>query len=512
MEFQIVSDELAQLNSDCLVVAIGQDGELSTAAQQIDSASEGYLSRIVEAGDISGKSGDTLLLQQLPGISAKRVLLVGLGKADERSDSNFKKAATALLGAVKKLRISKLSIAFDASAVDNRDCYWRSRTLAEAIGADLYQFDQLKSKPADPSSLDAIQLVLDEADIETGEIAILDASAIANGVTTARDLGNLPGNICTPTYLAEHAQELADEYDNISLEVLNEAEMEELGMGALLSVAAGSEQEARLIVLQYQGGDAADKPHVLVGKGITFDSGGISLKPGAGMDEMKYDMCGAASVLGTMTTVAELGLELNIVAIIAAAENMPSGFASKPGDIVTTMSGQTVEILNTDAEGRLVLCDALTYAERFEPASVIDIATLTGACIIALGHQTSALLSNNDKLAAKLKAASDYSTDRVWPLPLWDEYQEQLDSNFADMANIGGRPAGTITAACFLSRFTKSYPWAHLDIAGTAWVSGKKKGATGRCVPLLTQYLIDLATHDEADDDSCCKEGGNDCC
>ena len=509
MEFQIVSGELAQLSSDCLIVAIGQDGELSNAAKQLDDASDGYISGLIESGDISGKSGETLLLQQLQGISAKRVLLTGLGKSDKRNDSNFKKAASAILAAVKQLRLNDFAIALDDSAVNERDCYWRCRTLAETIGAGLYQFDQLKSKPADPVSFETIQLVLDEDDIETAEIAILDASAIANGVSIARDLGNLPGNICTPLYLAEQAQELAEGYDNVSVETLDEAQMEALGMGSLLSVAAGSEQEARLIVLQYQGTEAAENPHVLVGKGITFDSGGISLKPGAAMDEMKYDMCGAASVLGTMATVAELGLDLNVVAIIAAAENMPSGFATKPGDIVTTMSGQTVEILNTDAEGRLVLCDALTYAERFEPASVIDIATLTGACIIALGHQTSAVLGNNDKLINKLITAGDYSTDKVWQLPLGEEYQEQLDSNFADMANIGGRPAGTITAACFLSRFTKKFAWAHLDIAGTAWISGKQKGATGRCVPLLTQYLIDQAS-DDGEKDACCDS--KDCC
>ncbi len=511
MEFQISSDELSQLNSACLIVAIGEDGELSAAAQQLDSACDGYLSQVIGAGDIRGKSGDTLLLQQLSGIAAKRVLLVGLGKADERKDNNFKKVVNAALSAVKAIRVNDFSIALDDSAVNDRDCYWRTRILAETLASGLYQFDQLKSKPSDQVEFEAIQIVLAEADVEAGEIAILDASAIANGVATARDLGNLPGNICTPTYLAEHAQALADEYDCIDIEVLNEAQMEELGMGALLSVAAGSEQEAKFIVLQYQGADEAEQPHVLIGKGITFDSGGISLKPGEAMDEMKYDMCGAASVLGTMTSVAELGLDLNIVAIIAAAENMPSGFATKPGDIVTTLSGQTVEILNTDAEGRLVLCDALTYAERFEPASVIDVATLTGACIIALGHKTNALLSNNEALASKLLAASDYSTDRAWPLPLWDEYQEQLDSNFADMANIGGRPAGTITAACFLSRFAKKFAWAHLDIAGTAWVSGKQKGATGRCVPLLAQYLIDLATDSEDDADGCCKAGDCDC-
>ena len=511
MEFQISSDSLHQLSSACVVVGISEGGELSTAAQQIDSACNGYLKAVIAAGDIRGKSGDTLLLQQLNGIAAKRVLLVGLGKTEDRNDNNFKKIVNATLAAIKAVRVNEFAIAFDDGVVNDRDCYWRCRILAETLAAGLYQFDQLKSKASDQVEFDAIQIVVADDDVETGEIAILDASAIANGVTTARDLGNLPGNICTPTYLAEQAQELADEYDCIEVDILDEAQMEELGMGALLSVAAGSEQEAKLIVIHYQGADADVKPHVLVGKGITFDSGGISLKPGEAMDEMKYDMCGAASVLGTMTAAAELGLDLNIVAIIAAAENMPSGFATKPGDIVTTMSGQTVEILNTDAEGRLVLCDALTYAERFEPASVIDIATLTGACIIALGHKTSALLSNNEALASKLLAASDYSTDRAWPLPLWDDYQEQLDSNFADMANIGGRPAGSITAACFLSRFAKKFAWAHLDIAGTAWVSGKQKGATGRCVPLLTQYLIDLATDTDDNADGCCKEGGCDC-
>ncbi|MFT5721380.1 MAG: leucyl aminopeptidase [Motiliproteus sp.] len=517
MEFQISSEELSQLTSACLVVGIGEGGELSAAAQQLDNACNGYLSTIIAAGDIRGKSGDSLLLQQLAGITAKRVLLVGLGKAEQRNDNNFKKVVAAALTAIKAIRIDEFAVAFDDSAVMDRDCYWRSRILAETLAAGLYQFDQLKSKPSDQVEFETIQIVLAEDDVEIGEIAILDGSAIANGVATARDLGNLPGNICTPTYLAEQAQALADDYDCFTLKVLGEAEMEELGMGAFLSVAAGSEQQAQLIVLEYNGAEAEDsKPHVLVGKGITFDSGGISLKPGAAMDEMKYDMCGAASVLGTMTAIAEMGLDLNVVAIIAAAENMPSGFATKPGDIVTTMSGQTVEILNTDAEGRLVLCDALTYAERFEPASVIDIATLTGACIIALGHQTSALLSNNEALATRLLAASDYSTDRAWPLPLWDEYQEQLDSNFADIANIGGRPAGSITAACFLSRFAKKFAWAHLDIAGTAWVSGKQKGATGRCVPLLTQYLIDLATetedHVEGDctDPSCETHGNND--
>jgi leucyl aminopeptidase len=326
----------------------------------------------------------------------------------------------------------------------------------------------------------------------------MDGTAIVNGTSIARDLGNLPGNFCTPTYLAEQALELDDEFESLTTTIVDEEEMADLGMHCLLSVGNGSEEPSKLIVMEYKGGEEGDKPHVLVGKGITFDTGGISLKPGAGMDEMKFDMCGAASVFGAMTAICEMALPINVVGIVAAAENMPSGHATKPGDIVTTMSGQTVEILNTDAEGRLVLCDALTYAGKFEPASVVDIATLTGACIIALGHHATGVLSNNDELAAELLEAGEQAADKGWQLPLWDEFQEQLDSNFADIANIGGRPGGTITAACFLSRFTKEYRWAHLDIAGVAWNSGgKDKGSTGRCVPMLTQYLLNQAIEEE---------------
>src|SRR5690606_25789192 len=315
-------------------------------------------------------------------------------------------------------------------------------------------------------------------------------SAIAKGVNLARNLGDLPGNICTPTYLANEAKRLARNQPRLSAKILEEKQTKELGMGALLSVSAGSDEPAKLIVLEYRGGGKNDAPVALVGKGITFDTGGISLKPGAGMDEMKYDMCGAASVLGTFQTLLELQLPLNVVGIIPASENMPNGRATKPGDIVTSMSGQTIEILNTDAEGRLVLCDALTYSERFKPKVVIDIATLTGACVIALGAHASGLYSNRDELAQALLAAGQQSNDRAWHMPLWDDYQKQLDSNFADMANIGGREGGSITAACFLSRFTKKFAWAHLDVAGTAWKSGSAKGATGRPVPLLVQYLL----------------------
>ncbi|WP_210396908.1 leucyl aminopeptidase [Motiliproteus sediminis] len=491
MEFTISCDPIATHTTDCLILGVADGGKLGKIAKAVDKASKGALKTIIGNGDISGKVASTLLLQQLPGLAAKRVLLIGTGKAGERSAANYRKLLGAALNVLKQTGIASATFALEEDTVDERDCYWRSRRLVEQVAAGLYQFDRMKSKKADPVKLETVAIYTSEADEETGELAIREGAAIANGVSTARDLGNLPGNVCTPTYLAEQAIALGEEYDNVSVEILDEEQMRELGMHSLLSVSAGSDQPAKLIVIQYQGGGARAKPQVLVGKGITFDSGGISLKPGEGMDEMKYDMCGAASVVGTLTAVAELQLPLNVVAIIAAAENMPSGKATKPGDIFTTLSGQTVEVLNTDAEGRLVLCDALTYAERFKPAAIVDIATLTGACIIALGHQASGLLSNNDKLAKELLTAGDYADDRAWQLPLWDDYQSQLDSNFADMQNIGGRPAGTITAACFLSRFAKEQKWAHLDIAGTAWVSGKEKGATGRCVPLLTQYLID---------------------
>jgi len=376
--------------------------------------------------------------------------------------------------------------------VKERDSGWCISQAVLAAYETAYRFDRLKSKPEkDKKGLNKIQFgMLTEKPNSALESTLTQAVAIAQGMVLAKDLGNLPGNICTPSYLAQQAVTLAKTHKSIKTTVLEEKDMQKLGMGSLLSVTQGSAEPAKLITLEYHGADKKQKPVVLVGKGITFDSGGISLKPGAEMDEMKYDMCGAASVLGTMQAIAEMGLKLNVVGIIPSSDNMPSGTASKPGDIVTSMSGQTIEILNTDAEGRLVLCDALTYAAKFEPDTVIDIATLTGACIIALGHVASGLYSNQDKLAQELLAAGEQSQDRAWHMPLWDEYQSQLDSNFADMQNIGGRPGGSITAACFLSRFTKEYRWAHLDIAGTAWKSGKDKGATGRPVPLLAQYLI----------------------
>ncbi|MBY4678983.1 leucyl aminopeptidase [Marinobacterium arenosum] len=498
MDFEITSGSITSAESDCLIVGIGADSQLTPSASAIDQASNGYLSEILAQGDIQGKSAQTLMLHRVPGITAKRVLLVGLGKQGERQDRNYRKVVKAAMDQIKASRLKSALFAFDGLAADDADSYRQVRHLTEWAGAELYQYDETKSKKADPILLEQIQVQLDEELRDIGEFAIQDGAAISNGVSTARQLGNLPGNICTPSYLADQALALGAEHDSVEVTVLDEAEMEQLGMHSLLSVGHGSDQPSKLIVINYRGAGDNDKPHVLVGKGITFDTGGISLKPGEGMDEMKFDMCGAASVLGTMTAIAEMGVELNVVGIIAAAENMPSGRATKPGDIVTTMSGQTVEILNTDAEGRLVLCDALTYAGRFEPQTVVDIATLTGACIIALGHHATGLLANDDELAARLLEAGEQAADKAWRLPLWDEFQEQLDSNFADIANIGGRPAGTITAACFLSRFTKEYRWAHLDIAGVAWKSGgKEKGASGRCVPLLCQYLLNQSADEE---------------
>ncbi len=489
MEFEIVTGSVESLETDCLIVGVAPDGEFAPSADLINKASAGYLKEVI--GDLQGKAGETLLLHKLPGITAKRVLLAGLGKADERSDRNQLKIIKSIMTSLKAIRCKSAVIALDGLESADKDLYRQLRHNTEWASAELYQYDATKSKKADPISLESIGFLLSQDDAELGEFSISDGSAIANGIDTARELGNLPGNICTPSYLAEKALALAEACDDMSTTILNEDEMEKLGMHSLLSVGKGSSEPSKLIVMEYKGGEPDQQPHVLVGKGITFDTGGISLKPGAKMDEMKFDMCGAASVIGTMEALTQLGLDLNVVGIIAAAENMPAGNASKPGDIVTTMSGQTVEILNTDAEGRLVLCDALTYAERFEPETVVDIATLTGACIVALGNHATGLLSNDDLLADDLLAAGEFAADKAWRLPLWDEYQELLDSNFADMGNIGGPAGGTITAACFLSRFTKKYRWAHLDIAGVAWNSnGKTKGATGRCVPLLCQHLI----------------------
>ncbi|WP_024656475.1 leucyl aminopeptidase [Pseudomonas syringae USA007] len=494
MELVVKSVSPETLKTATLVVTINESRVLIGAAQLIDIKSGGAISAVLERGDLAGKSGQTLLLTNLQNIKAERVLLVGIGKDGELSDRQLKKIAGSVLSSLKGLGGSDAVIALDDLSVKNRDTYGKARLFVEALADGEYVFDRFKTQKAEVRPLKKITLLTDKVSVADVERSATHAQAIATGMALTRDLGNLPPNICHPTYLGEEAKALGKAHKNLKVEIHDEKKLAELGMGSFLAVAQGSAQPPRLIVMNYQGAKKGDKPFVLVGKGITFDTGGISIKPASGMDEMKFDMCGAASVFGTLRAVLELKLPINVVCILACAENMPSGTATRPGDIVTTMSGQTVEILNTDAEGRLVLCDALTYAERFKPQAVIDIATLTGACVVALGGHTSGLLGNNDALINQLLDAGKLADDRAWQLPLFDEYQEQLDSPFADIANIGGPKGGTITAACFLSRFTKAYEWAHLDIAGTAWLSGgKDKGATGRPVPLLTQYLLDRA-------------------
>ena len=491
MEFLVKSTRPETLKTATLVVALGEGRKLGTAAKALDDASGGAISAVLKRGDIAGKQGQTLLLHSLPGLKAERVLLLGSGKG-ELSDRQFRKLVAAAHGVLKNLGGGDAVLALGELKVKGRDAYGKARLLVETLADGGYLFDQFKSKKAEPKALKKITLVVDKAELADVERGSLHAQAIATGMAFTKDLGNLPPNLCHPSHLAEEAKALAKAHKNLKVDILDEKKLKELGAGAFLAVAQGSEQPPRMIVLLYQGGKKDEKPFALVGKGITFDTGGISIKPAAGMDEMKYDMCGAASVFGTLHAVLALQLPINLVCLLACAENMPSGGATRPGDIVTTMSGQTVEILNTDAEGRLVLCDTLTYAERFKPSAVIDIATLTGACIVALGSNTSGLMGNDDTLVQQLLDAGVYADDRVWQLPLFEEYQEQPDSPFADIANIGGPKAGSITAGCFLSRFAKQYQRAHLDIAGTAWISGgKDKGATGRPVPLLTQYLLD---------------------
>jgi len=477
--------------SDCIVVGLFEGQTLAGAAHQVDLATKGLITRLIKAGDFDGKSGSTLMLHEVQGIGAARVLLVGLGKQDKFTHKAYTEAARSAWRALADTQVAQVVWTLAQEPVKERDASWAARTAVVTMRDLAYKFTQMKSKPeARPGSLKKAVLTVDTTDEKAAKLAVKQGVALANGMDLTRDLGNLPGNICTPTYLAHTAKKLARDW-KLKVEVLGQKQIEALKMGSFLSVAKGSVEAPHFIVLHYQGGAAKQAPVVLVGKGITFDTGGISLKPGEGMDEMKYDMCGAASVLGTLRAVAEIGLKQNVIVVVPTCENMPNGNASKPGDVVTSMSGQTIEILNTDAEGRLILCDALTYVERFKPAAVIDVATLTGACIIALGHHNTGLFSKDDALADALLAASKTAIDPTWRMPLDDEYHDQLKSNFADVANIGGRPAGSVTAACFLSRFTEAYPWAHLDIAGTAWKSGAAKGATGRPVPLLTQYLID---------------------
>ncbi len=489
MEFSIKQGSPEKLKSGCIAVGVFEGGKLSASARAIDMAAKHALSDLIARGDMTGKASSTLLLHKLPGVAAERVLLVGLGKASELNNKTSVEILRATFTALNATAAKDAALYIVDDGV-GKDAAWVVKQAVFAAAEQAFRADGMKSKPAKAAALKHITFATLDKPSAALKNVLDQAAATARGMELTKTLGNLPANVCTPTYLAAKALALGKAHKSIKTTVLEEKDMQKLGMGSLLSVTRGSEQPAKLITMEYHGADKKQKPVVLVGKGITFDTGGISLKPGADMDEMKYDMCGAASVLGTMQAIAEMGLKLNVVGVIPTCENMPSGRATRPGDIVTSMSGQTIEILNTDAEGRLILCDALTYSKKFDPDTVIDIATLTGACVIALGHVASGLFSNEDKLAKELLTAGEQSHDRAWQLPLWEDYQPLLDSNFADMQNIGGRAGGTITAACFLARFTKDYRWAHLDIAGTANKSGKDKGATGRPVPLLTQYLI----------------------
>jgi leucyl aminopeptidase len=493
VEFSINSGTPQTGRNGCLVAGVFEPGKLSGAAAALDRAANGFLANVVRRGDMTGKPGTTLLLHQVPGVAAARVLLVGLGREADFSEKRYREATACAIRALGATGADEAVLALTELAVGRRDAAWKVAQAVTVARESAYRFTRMKSKSEGPEpALRRLALSVDRAALKRAGAGLEQGLAVAHGVSLARDLGNLPPNVCTPTYLAQQARELARRY-RMKVTVLERADMERLGMHTLLSVAQGSAQPPKFITLEHRGGPKTAKPVALVGKGITFDTGGISLKPAGEMDEMKFDMCGAASVLGAMKAVGEMRLPLNVVGAIPTTENMPGGRATRPGDIVKSLSGQTVEILNTDAEGRLILCDALTYVERFKPAAVIDIATLTGACVIALGHVATGLFANDPALAREIAAAGDTAQDRVWQMPLWDDYQEQLKSNFADFANIGGRPAGAVTAACFLARFTKKYKWAHLDIAGTAWKSGKEKGATGRPVPLLTQFLVNRA-------------------
>ena len=485
MEFSIKTLSPETAKTGCVVLGVHSEKELSAPAQRVDQRSKGALRAALP--DLSGKTGSTLLLRALPHVAADRVLLVGLGAKKEFGEAAYRDAVRAAANSLHELGAKDAALFLVDLKVKSRSLSWNLRQAVLGIREAFYRFDELKQKKAPAPSLERVTLPLPPA--AQLRQALVEAKATADGTDLTRTLGNLPSNICTPGYLADQARKLAREF-KLQVEVLERKDIEKLGMGSFLAVTSASHEPPKLIVLRYNGAAKSKPPIALVGKGITFDTGGISLKPAGEMDEMKFDMSGAGSVLGAIRALAGMKAPVNVVGVIPTCENMPGGHAVKPGDVVTTLSGQTVEILNTDAEGRLILCDALTYAERFKPELVIDIATLTGACVIALGHVATGLFANDQRLADEVRAAADDAWDRVWQMPLWEEYQEQLRSNFADFANIGGRPGGSITAASFLARFTRKLRWAHLDIAGTAWRSGREKGSTGRPVPLLVRFAL----------------------
>jgi leucyl aminopeptidase len=491
MEFKAESGAARRTRTDCALVGVYDTGRLAGYGNSVNTALDGRIAQIVASGDFVGRLGETLLLPELGKGPAARVVLVGLGSEKTWSRRHYRKALTQAAQAVLKTPAKDVLVTLADAEVPATDAYYRARFVAEQFLQAAYQVPALRLKAKSrPKALAVVRVLVSPTDLADGRRGVRDGEAIGAGAALTRNLANLPSNVCTPSYLAEEGQRLAKEYRSVRCKVLGEREMKRLGMGSLLSVTAGSHEPAKLVVLEYRGRGAKAAPIALVGKGVTFDTGGISLKDPGGMDEMKFDMTGAASVFGAVKAMAALDAPIHVVGIVPAVENMPSGTATKPGDIVTSMSGLTIEVLNTDAEGRLILCDALTYSRRYKPRQVIDIATLTGACVVALGAHNSAVMSNDDELADGLLAAGQRSADTCWRMPLAEEYQEQLKSNFADMANVAGRDGGAITAACFLWKFTDGLKWAHLDIAGTAYVTGAAKGATGRPVPLLADYLL----------------------
>ncbi|NRD75051.1 leucyl aminopeptidase [Shewanella sp. VB17] len=502
MEFSVKSGSPEKQRSACIVVGVYEPRRLSGIAEQLDKISEGYISNLLRRGDLEGKPGQMLLLHHVPNVLSERVLLVGCGKERELDERQYKQIITNTIKRLNETGSMEAVCFLTELHVKGRDTYWKVREAVETTQNCLYSFNVLKTNK-DETRRPLRKLVFNvptRRELAVGERAIEHGIAVSSGMQLCRDVANMPPNICNPAYLASQARQIAEVSEELTVTTVGEEQMAKIGMNAYLAVGRGSDNESIMTIMEYKGAlDSTQKPIVLIGKGLTFDSGGISLKPGEAMDEMKYDMGGAAGVIGAMKALCEMKLPINVVGILAGCENMPSSNAYRPGDILTTMSGQTVEVLNTDAEGRLVLCDVLTYVDRFDPELVIDTATLTGACVIALGKHASGLFSGHNPLAHELLNAGEQSGDRAWRMPLWDEYQEHLESPFADMTNLGGRAGGAITAACFLSRFTKKYNWAHLDVAGTAWNSGANKGSTGRPVPLLTQFLINRAGVEQGD-------------
>ncbi|NBB93563.1 MAG: leucyl aminopeptidase [Gammaproteobacteria bacterium] len=490
MQFTTTDSSVTEIATDCLIAGLADAG-LAGALADIDQASDGLLTRLHESGDLPRKAGQTVLLHSVPGISAGRLLIVGLGKAEKLDGVAFDKAVKAAGKALRQSRAASGHCLLAETEVIDRGRDWTIRQAGIAlIYADYIYAATKQPKDDAPPATESVSFPTGES----VEEQLRQAAAIAAGVKRARDLADLPPNICTPAYLADIAGKMAVEHDGLDVEILEEDEMRSLGMNALMAVADGSANRPRLIRLSWKGGRSGDAPLAMVGKGVTFDTGGISIKPRDLMEQMKFDMGGAAATIGAMEAVARLRLPINVEGVVAAVENMPDGRAYRPGDVITAMNGKTIEVHNTDAEGRMILADALTWTgKNLNPDTTVDLATLTGACVVALGHHASAVMTQDDELAGELLGAGQRSVDRTWRLPLWDDYQEQIETPFADMKNVGGMPAGSITAGCFLSRFADGQRWAHVDIAGSAWQWGKPESGTGRPVGMLVDWMVDRA-------------------